>query len=70
MSGHWSQTDNDWLVFHHRDLTKALNNFIALVNNPPLMLSEANQALISITARLVCYSYFLDCSYFSKALAL
>jgi hypothetical protein len=53
MSGQWSQTDNDWLVAYLKELTKALDDFVTLVGEPPLVLEEANQTLAFITEQLV-----------------
>ena len=53
MSGQWSRAENDWLVSHFNGLTKALDDFVTLVGEPPLVLEEANQTLAFITVHLV-----------------
>ena len=63
MSGQWSQTDSDWLVYHNKELTKSLDNFVSLVGKPPLILEEANQSLVFITDHLVCFMSLLSCSH-------
>ncbi len=53
MSGQWSRAENDWLVSYFKGLTKALDDFVTLVGEPPLVLEEANQTLAFITVHLV-----------------
>lgn len=64
MSGQWSQTDNDWLVAYLKELTKALDDFVTLVGEPPLVLEEANQTLAFITDQLVRLIYYWDARQF------
>ena len=54
MSGSWSKADSDWLISHYEELLTAHKDFIALVHKSLLVLEDANQALISLTTRLVC----------------
>ena len=61
MSGQWSQIDNDWLVAYLKELTKALDDFVTLVGEPPLVLEEANQTLAFITDQLVRLKYYWRC---------
>ena len=61
MSGHWLRSDSDWLVSYYKELTKSLDDFVILVAQPPLILEEANQVLVFITAHLVRFiHYFLE----------
>jgi hypothetical protein len=53
MSGQWSRAENDWLVIYFKGLTKALDDFVTLVGEPPLVLEEADQTLAFITFHLV-----------------
>lgn len=53
MSGQWSRAENDWLVIYFKGLTKALDDFVTLVGEPPLVLEEADQSLAFITFHLV-----------------
>ena len=61
MSGRWSWTDNDWLVYYNKELTKSLNDFVSLVGKPPLVLEEANQSLVFITDHLVGFMSLSSC---------
>jgi hypothetical protein len=53
MSGFWSKANSDWLNSRYEELTTARRDFIALVAKSPLVLEDANQALIFFTTRLV-----------------
>ena len=49
----FSCTDSDWINSKLQELTEACNDFVTLVSTPPLILEQANIALIYLTAQLV-----------------
>ena len=53
----FSRTDSDWINSKLQELTEVHNDFVTLVSTPPLILEQANIALIYLTAQLVCPTF-------------